>query len=507
MLSRLLPVYPLLTFSVNAIQYRRNMIAPCTYNATSIESLPANAPASHLPNACSDHAHREAHIFPELSSHDFKAWHMGIFSQGNGCPSTLTSGPSFGTASNDSAKSSDEVVNMQAFAPVIPALLNLAQEDVRQCQDAEHGGNLFPPCVPVQDAPPNPISGEVFENHPKLVMSLSHWAAEWLQSLVIRSHRLRGQTHTYRGSPMDVCSALASLISGVIQNLRSPVQVIIHALWYIVILTQDEAFNGESQDFSEIPIFHPLYSKGSTYAEDFMLRTFVICAMVADKWINDHPFPLKVWVCASQLPAAILAAMEVFVLQGLRWKVHMSPTQWKDMLTMLRSSEPSYVELNPFTTAPTPRSTIIVRILDKLIHLADTMETCIDQSVHDYDDSVGNMLSPAHQNPLPIHALQPIKPSAEFFMPLEWCPEADPIVNKKPRIIGIAPGTGDQYVLKPLTAYGLLGPTLKPNHSTKSIYFPRPLATSLHGGSLGAIGNRLTHTMNHSWPNWFPCQG
>ncbi|KAI6034063.1 hypothetical protein BKA83DRAFT_4184411 [Pisolithus microcarpus] len=321
---------------------------------------------------------------------------------------------------------------MQAFAPVIPALLNLAQEDVRQCQDAEHGGNLFPPCVPVQDAPPNPISGEVFENHSKLVMSLSHWAAEWLQSLVIRSHL-----------PVDVCSALASLISGVIQNLRSPVQVIIHALWYIVILTQDEEFNGESQDFSEIPIFHPLYSKGHSR------------------------------VCASQLPAAILAAMEVFVLQGLRWKVHMSPTQWKDMLTMLRS--------------------III--------------TCIDQSVHDYDDSVGNMLSPAHQNPLPIHALQPIKPSAEFFMPLEWCPEADPIVNKKPRIIGIAPGTGDQYVLKPLTAYGLLGPTLKPNHSTKSIYFPRPLATSLHGGSLGAIGNRLTHTMNHSWPNWFPCQG
>lgn len=474
------------------------MIVPCTYSATSIRSLPANASASHLPNACSGHAHHEAHTFSELSSHDFKAWRIGIFSPGNGCPSTLTSSPSFGTASNDSAKSSDEVVNMQAFAPVIPAILNLIQEDVR------HGGNLFPPFVPVPDAPPNPTPGEVFENHPKLVMSLSHWAGEWLQSLVIRSHRLRGQTLIYRGSPMDVCPALASLISGVIQNMRSPVQVIIHALWYIAILTQDDGFNRESPDFSETPIFRPLYSKGSTYAEDFMLRIFVICAMVADKWINDHPYPLKVWVRAAQLPAAILAAMEAVVLQGLRWNVHMTHTQWKDMLTMLRTFEPSYVELNPFTTTPTPRSTIIVRILDKLIHLADTIEACIDQSVHDYDDSVGNMLSPAHQNPLRIYALQPIEPMAEFFTPLEWCPEADPIVNKKPRIIGIAPGTGDQ---KPLTACRLLDPTLKPNHSTKSIYFPRPLSTSLHGGSLGAIGNRLTHTMNHPWPNWFPCQG
>ncbi|KAI6101576.1 hypothetical protein EDD16DRAFT_1649396 [Pisolithus croceorrhizus] len=443
------------------------MIVPYTYNATNIGSLPANVSTSRLPNACLDHARRAAHTLSELSSHDFKAWHMGIFSQGNGCLSTLTSSPSFGTASNDSAKSADEVVNMQAFVPAIPAFLDFAQEDVQPSQGAGHG---------------------VFENHPKLVMTLSRWAAEWLQSLVIRSHRLRGQILSYRGSPMDVCFVLASLISGVIQNMRSPVQVIIHALWYIVILTGDEGFNGESRDFSETPVFRLLYSKGSTYAEDFTLRTFVICAMVADKWVNGHPFPLRVWARAAQLPVAILVAMESFVLQGLRWNVHMTPTQWKDMLTMLRSSEPSYVELDPFSVVPTPRSIIIVRILDKLTHLADAMETCVDQCVYDHDDSVGNMLSPSHQNPLHIHALQPIRPSTKSFVPLEWCPEADPIVNKKPRIIGIAPGTED-------------------HHSTKSVFFPRPLAASLHSGPFGTIGNRLTHTLNHSWPTWFPAQG
>ncbi|KAI6164939.1 hypothetical protein EDD17DRAFT_320010 [Pisolithus thermaeus] len=484
------------------------MIVPYTYNATNIGSLPANVSTSRLPNACLDHARRAARTLSELSSHDFKAWHMGIFSQGNGCLSTLTSSPSFGTASNDSAKSADEVVNMQAFVPAIPAFLDFAQEDVQPSQGAGHGGNLFPPCVPAPDAPLNPISGKVFENHPKLVMTLSRWAAEWLQSLVIRSHRLRGQILSYRGSPMDVCFVLASLISGVIQNMRSPVQVIIHALWYIVILTGDEGFNGESRDFSETPVFRLLYSKGSTYAEDFTLRTFVICAMVADKWVNDHPFPLRVCRArAAQLPVAILVAMESFVLQGLRWNVHMTPTQWKDMLTMLRSSEPSYVELDPFSVVPTPRSIIIVRILDKLTHLADAMETCVDQCVYDHDDSVGNMLSPSHQNPLHIHALQPIRPSTKSFVPLEWCPEADPIVNKKPRIIGIAPGTEDQYVLKPLTVCKLLDPTLKPSHSTKSVFFPRPLAASLHSGPFGTIGNRLTHTLNHSWPTWFPAQG
>ncbi|KAI6047105.1 hypothetical protein EDC04DRAFT_586588 [Pisolithus marmoratus] len=168
--------------------------------------------------------------------------------------------------------------------------------------------------------------------------------------------------------------------------MQSPAQVIIHALWYIVVLTGDQGFKGESRDVTETPAFHLLHYKGSSCAEDFMLRTFIICAMVADKWVNDHPFPLKVWARVTQLPAAILAAMESCVLQGLRWNVHMTPTQWKNMLKFLRSSEPSYIELNPSTITSTLSSTIVVRILDKLTRLADAMETSNSQSAYNYDD-------------------------------------------------------------------------------------------------------------------------
>lgn len=511
-----------------------NMIVPCTYNPTAIESLSAGVSTCRLPNACRHHVYRTPRTPSGFWGHDSKAWPVGMSSQGNGCLSTLTSSSTSGAdCSNDSSKTADDVVNMQAFVPVMPASLDPTKGGARPRQGAGYGGDLILPCVLALVAPlhsrkasldhdhcsvsggsavlshkvlglpheaslldvPNPIPGKVFENHPKLVTTLSHWAAEWLYLLIIQPRRVRGHPFNYRGIPVDVCPALASLISRVIRDMQSPAQVIVHALWYITVLTGDE-------DFSETPVFHLLHSKSPTYAEDFLLQTFVVCAMVADKWVNDNPFPLKVWARVIQLPTPVLAAMESLVLQGLDWKVHMTPTQWKDMLTTLRSSEPSYMEFNPSELAPIQRRTIVVRILDRLARLADAMEACTE-----YDNFMCCMLGPAHQSLLHVHALQPIKPSAEFFASLEWCPEADPIVNKKPRIIGIAPGSEDQYVPKPLTVSELVDSILKPNHPTKSIYFPRPVRTSLHGGPFGAIGQRLAHTVNHSWSNWFPAQG
>lgn len=47
------------------------------------------------------------------------------------------------------------------------------------------------------------------------------------------------------------------------------------------------------------------------------------------------------------------------------------------------------------------------------------------------------------QEPLVIHAPIPVKPLTCLPDPNNWCPAADPIVNKNPRAMGIAPGNYD----------------------------------------------------------------
>lgn len=365
--------------------------------------------------------------------------------------------------------------------------------------------------LPVDRSVPTITSNAVIENDPKLVMALAHWTAEWLYLLIVQPHHHKGHRFAYRGDPVNVCPALALRISRVIRNLHSPAQVIIHALWYIIMLTRDNKFEWEDLGFLKIPILHYLHSKGSACAEDFMLRTFAVCAMIADKWINDQPFAAKVWAQMGRMPNVTFTALEAFVLNNLNWKLHMTSQQWKYILVTLRSSEHSRLDFSPFTPTPSPRRVTVVRVLDKLILLADASGVYAGSVGHDYEISL-RPTSGFLQRPLHIHAPQPIRPiTAQFLAPLEWCPEADPIVNKRPRIVGIAPGA-DRDVSIPksvTTARDLLDLILRPPQRPVFMPLPRPAGTSFCG-PFGAIGQRLAHTVGLSptWPtsSWFPSQ-
>ncbi|KAL4081938.1 hypothetical protein V8B97DRAFT_2002028 [Scleroderma yunnanense] len=539
-----------------------NIISPCDSCATIADGLQTSIFPCHLANACLIHSNR---MFPPLDDHDLKAWSMeGIkrgFRSQNDFP--CLSPTSRTVYSRGASKDVPEDVNMRA---TVLRSLDVSRGDAKLGQDAnlnvlglvapmpgalestlphnEHfvataspdvsdnwlqsrtiSGNcgVTAPVVPsynfgcpvhggpspidpgVSDTTPNVI----VENDPELVTELSHWTAEWLHSLIVQPHHLKGHPFVYRGYPVNVCPVLALRISRVIRNLQSPAQVIIHALWYITILTQDDKFERENRGFLKIPIFQYLHSRGSAYAEDFMLRTFAVCAMIADKWINDQSFAAKVWAQISRVPAVIFASLEVFVLHNLNWKVHMTPQQWKDMLVMLRTSEHSRLDFSPFSTTPTLRRTTVTRVLDRLIILADVIGASSGNVVHDHEVSYHTPGSLQHT--IHIHAPQPIRPITQLFAPLEWCPEADPIVNKRPRIVGTAPGA-DRYVSthKPTTtARDLLDMILRPAQPPVSMPLPWPAGTSFCG-PFGAIGHRLAHTvgLGRAWPNssWFPAQ-
>ncbi|KAG6331679.1 hypothetical protein ID866_7410 [Astraeus odoratus] len=458
--------------------------------------------ASHLVNACFNHVEHMAY------HHDSNAWSVEGFKQGIEhlrSPTLPSPTSSLGTShSGDSSKPVLKDVNMQAFVPVLSAV-DLSGGDLKPCQASkpsqrdlaletltthvEHANadrfqcSRILPTRDVTSVVPNALGltngasltrnpdistvlcDKAFENDPRLVTTLTYWAAEWLQQLIVYPYDGKGYRFVYRGSPIDVCTALALRITRVVRTLQSPTQVIIHALWYIIVLARDEKYNKQNTSFVEIPIFQHLRAKGTTYAEDFMLRTFVACAMIADKAINDQSFAAKVWARIGRMQDADLASTETFVLRALDWKVHMTAQQWKDMLSMLRSSELSSIDFSPFTAVPSPRRVRIVRTLDTLISLADSMGAHTHQAIYDEDIPAHTVPSWTSQGTPRIYAPQPIRPITQLFEPLEWCPEADPIVNKKPRVIGIAPGAvHHENIQKPVkTAVDLLDSVVGPS--------------------------------------------
>lgn len=75
--------------------------------------------------------------------------------------------------------------------------------------------------------------------------------------------------------------------------MENPVQVAIHALWFIGTLTGNGTH--DNAPFLSIPIFRYLHNNGTFVVEDFMLRTFVACAMISDKTVNDATLSTNTW--------------------------------------------------------------------------------------------------------------------------------------------------------------------------------------------------------------------
>lgn len=72
-------------------------------------------------------------------------------------------------------------------------------------------------------------------------------------------------------------------------------QVAIHALWYIGMLTGNGARGNAPPTFLSVPIFRYLYNNGTFIAEDFMFHAFITCAMIGDKTVNDATLSTNTW--------------------------------------------------------------------------------------------------------------------------------------------------------------------------------------------------------------------
>ncbi|KIL00024.1 hypothetical protein PAXRUDRAFT_130831 [Paxillus rubicundulus Ve08.2h10] len=231
-----------------------------------------------------------------------------------------------------------------------------------------------------------------------------------------------------------------------------------------------------------------------------MFRTFVACAMLGDKSVNDATFSTKTWSYLTRIPVVILNATESFALKGIKWKAMMTNAQWKETIVCLRSYIKMGSAFDPFAYDEMSTPGIMARLLDELIYLSHA----------DEEFATVEVVHP----PMEILAPQPVRHFSHWQVidPVDWYPEHDPIVNQKPRTVGTAPGA--DHLVKNLqsgtTAKDLLDSILAPNSVADLTYLRRPLGTSFYG-SLGSIGARLAHTVRSAAPcqngSWFPAQG
>ena len=105
----------------------------------------------------------------------------------------------------------------------------------------------------------------------------------------------------------------------------------------------------------------------------------------------------------------------------------MTQTEWQDTIIYLRSCIKMSSVFDPFAYDEASPSGVMARCLDKLINFSYKNETTPQQ---------------AAPVAMQIVAPQPVRHFThwEIFDTAEWCPEDDPVINQKPRTIGIAPG-------------------------------------------------------------------
>ncbi|KAF8559065.1 hypothetical protein OG21DRAFT_1403745, partial [Imleria badia] len=266
-------------------------------------------------------------------------------------------------------------------------------------------------------------------------------------------------------------------IRRVLSNVENPVQVAVHALWFIGTLTGNGAHN--DAPFLSVSFFRYLHNNGTFFAEDFMFRTFVTCAMIGDKTVNDATLSTTAWNRLTRIPLVILNATEKYALSCLNWNVVMTRIQWQDTIIYLRSCIKMGSAFDPFAYDGTSPSGTMARCLDELISLSYADETY------------------ASQQGIPAVEILAPQPTRHFtrwevFDAAEWCPEGDPVVNQKPRTTGIAPGADqNSSTLKVgTTAKDLLDSIL----GSSNAHLAQPAGTS-SCGSFGVIGARLAHTI------------
>jgi hypothetical protein len=135
-------------------------------------------------------------------------------------------------------------------------------------------------------------------------------------------------------------------------------------------------------------------------------------------------------------------------------------------------------------------SVVIYRVLDDMLAVND--DTSINTTFIRYRSRKKKIAVAPRQDPLVIDAATPVKPLTCLPDPSDWCPEADPIVNKNPRTMGIAPGSHNflSELRQPTTAMDLLE------------FITQGTWGTAVGGPLSTFGAHLAHSVGR----YGPCQ-
>lgn len=276
-----------------------------------------------------------------------------------------------------------------------------------------------------------------------------------------------------------VTSIIGTRIRFILESVSNPQMVAIHALWYISKITMAEI--GQGNDFLGISIFNHLHCCGMATFDELLFSAFVVVARLADKLINDSCFPSKTWVKMTAIPSTTLTNVEKTALASLGYLGYIPRSSLHSWVLGLRGSS---------SQLSRDKSVVISRVLNDM--LAVNEATDVNTTFIRYRDQKKKISVAPRQDPLIIHAPTPIKPLACLPDPSDWCPEADPIINKNPRTMGIAPGSHNfaPEWRQPTTALDLLE------------FITQGTWGAAVGGPLSAIGAHLAHSVGR----YGPCQ-
>jgi hypothetical protein len=276
-----------------------------------------------------------------------------------------------------------------------------------------------------------------------------------------------------------VTSIIGTRIQFILESISNPQIVALHALWYISKITKAEI--GQGNDFLGVSIFNHLHCCGAATFDELLFSAFVIVARLADKLINDSCLPSKTWVKTTAIPSSTLTNVEKTALASLGYLGYIPSSSLHSWVLGLRVSS---------SQLSSDKSAVIFRVLDDV--LAVNEATDINTTFIRYRGQKKKIAAVPRQDPLIIHAPTPVKPLTCLPDPSCWCPEADPIVNKNPRTMGIAPGSHifAPESKQPTTALDLLE------------FITQGTWGAAVGGPLSTIGAHLAHSVGR----YGPCQ-
>lgn len=330
------------------------------------------------------------------------------------------------------------------------------------------GSNTVPRVI----APKNPDLDDI-------ATAFSSLSAHFMYSLAIKA----GADETFPDPELDgrnyVTSIVGTRIRFILESVSNPQMVAIYALWYISEITMPEI--GQGNDFLGVSIFNHLHCCGVATFDELLFSAFVVVARLADKLVNDSCLPSKTWVKTTAIPSSTLTNVEKTALASLGYLGYIPSSSWHSWVLGLRVSS---------SQLSSDKSIVIVRVLDDV--LAVNKATNVNTTFIRYRGRKKKIAAAPRQDLLMIHAPTPVKPLACLPDPSDWCPEADPIVNKNPRTMGIAPGSHNfaPESRQPTTALDLLE------------FITQGTWGAAVGGPLSAIGAHLVHSVGR----YGPCQ-